>query len=251
MHLKINQYSNRIGRITETLCFRSADSNLDRPEPSSEEAHFYVDVLSSHWKARGVEANVIVKDDRTLRAQWTIASPPLVSIIIPTKDKLDLIKMTVDGLIEKTAYKNIEIIIVDTMSVQQETFDYYDSLRDSGIVRIVDFHKNFNYSEACNLGAASANGELLLFLNNDIEVINNDWLDELVRYASIPGVGLVGRCLFIHRRTSTCGVVVGMHVCGLIFRGANLSEWECSGRRQLPELHGDNGSMSAHTPKRV
>ena len=85
---------------------------------------------------------------------------------------------------EKTSYANKEVILIDSGTTDPITFSLYRQWSSSGAVSIIPFNEPFNYSTACNLGAGSARGEYLLFLNNDIEVIDPGWLEELVRWGS-------------------------------------------------------------------
>ncbi len=119
-----------------------------------------------------------------------------MSVIIPNKNKADLLKVCIEGLIEKTSYKNIEIIIVDNGSTDPETLALYKIISGASC-KIINFDENFNYSRACNLGAAASPGELLLFLNNDMEVIDQDWLVISSETALEPKIGVVGRSCFI------------------------------------------------------
>jgi GT2 family glycosyltransferase/glycosyltransferase involved in cell wall biosynthesis len=115
-----------------------------------------------------------------------------VSIIIPTKDKLDVLQPCLTSILKRTTYAYYEIILVDTGSVQPETQRYYDQLALDYRVKVVRHPGPFNYSAANNVGARHATGDRLLFLNNDTEVLTQDWLDELVGWAERPEVGVVG-----------------------------------------------------------
>jgi GT2 family glycosyltransferase len=136
---------------------------------------------------------------------------PLVSIIVPTRDRKDLLAQCVQGLDEKTAYRDFELIIVDNDSKEPETKAYFATLAKRPNVRIVPGPGPFNYPRLINLGAAQARGELLMTLNNDIEAIEPGWLDELVSQVLRPDVGLVG-CLLLYPDNSVqhAGVVIGL-----------------------------------------
>lgn len=139
------------------------------------------------------------------------APPPLVSIVIPTRDRKDLLEQCIRGLDRNTAYRNFEIIIVDNDSREPDTKAYFKVLAARADVRIVAAPGAFNYSRLINLGAAQAHGELLLALNNDIEAIEPGWLDELVGQALRPDVGLVGTLLlYPDRSVQHAGVIIGM-----------------------------------------
>ncbi|MDI4656081.1 glycosyltransferase family 2 protein [Xanthobacter autotrophicus] len=164
------------------------------------------------------------------------AVPPKVSIVIPTRDRAGLLGMAVDSLIGKTAYRNFEIIIVDNGSVEPETFALFAEIKatwpDTTIVRD---DGDFNYPRICNNGVAVATGELILFLNNDIEVIEAGWLDEMVALASRPGVGIVGaKLLYPDRTIQHAGVMVGLF--------GYASHWFA---HALPDTPGPEGRLLA------
>jgi GT2 family glycosyltransferase len=117
-----------------------------------------------------------------------------VSIIIPTRDKASLLRSCIDSIIEKTDYKNFEIIVVDNGSREPETMELLETLQQKGI-QVIDYPKKFNFSAICNFAASVAKGEYLCFLNNDTEVIRSDWLGSMVEHAKISDVGLVGAIL--------------------------------------------------------
>ncbi len=164
-----------------------------------------------HLARRGLpQAEAEFDRPGSLRLRWP-HSGRRVSIIIPTKDKLDYLRRTLGSIFEMTRYPDYEIVLVDNQSEEAETYAYYEQLRSDVRVRFVDFDETFNYSRANNLGAAVASGDFLLFLNNDMEIIEPDWLDELVRWAELPDIGAVGtKLLFPDGRIQHAGVVLGM-----------------------------------------
>ena len=123
---------------------------------------------------------------------WPLKHLPRVSVIIPTVNSPDLIRRCIDDLLGKTDYPNLEIILVDNASTDPRTLSLYEQWKASRVVSIISFDRPFNYWVACNLGAAAAGGDFLLFLNNELEVLNPDWLRELVRWGNRPGIGVVG-----------------------------------------------------------
>ena len=145
-----------------------------------------------------------------LRVVWK-PEPVKVSIIIPTKDKVAVLRRCITSIQALTDYSNYEIVLVDTGSVEQATEDYYDTFADDDGIRLIRYQGDFNYSRVCNIGANEASGDLFLFLNNDVEVMDEDWLEELVRWASVPEIGIVGgKLLYPDGRIQHAGVVLGM-----------------------------------------
>lgn len=159
--------------------------------------------VRDHLQVVAPDATLSTTVQDTLRVRWPVpASSPKVSIIIPTRDRVDLLRVAIDTLSSKTSYPNYELIIVDHASEQPETFAYFDVLRRTlPALTILRAEGEFNWSRLNNLGARSATGELLLFLNNDIEIISPDWLDELVANVSRPGIGAVGALLLYPNHT--------------------------------------------------
>lgn len=137
--------------------------------------------------------------------------PPTVSVIIPTRDRADLLEVTLDGLLRRTDYPAIEVVIVDNDSREPATAALFARLREDSRVRLVSVPGPFNFSDLSNRGAAAATGPVLLFLNNDIEVVEPDWLTEMVRHAVRPGIGAVGaKLLYPDRTIQHGGIVLGI-----------------------------------------
>ena len=125
------------------------------------------------------------------------AQPPLVSVIVPTRDGLLLLRRCVQGVLAQTAWPRIELIVVDNGSVEPATLDYLQALQaQDPRVRVLRDARPFNFSALNNLAAGQARGELLLLLNNDIEFIEPNWLSEMVALAVLPGTGAVGARLW-------------------------------------------------------
>lgn len=139
------------------------------------------------------------------------AGNPLVSIIIPTRDRAALLRQTIESVKAKTAYSNIEFVIVDNDSCEPETLAYLSSLGAADDASVITDRSEFNYSKLNNLGAAHARGTFLALLNNDLEVINPDWLTEMVSQAARPEIGAVGaRLWYPDGRMQHGGVILGV-----------------------------------------
>jgi glycosyltransferase involved in cell wall biosynthesis len=146
------------------------------------------------------------------RYRHAIPSPePLVSLIIPTRDGLRLIKGCVESILEKTTYRNFEIVIVDNGSVESETIAWFASIAGDPRVRVLPYNKPFNYSAINNYAVARARGEIIGLINNDIEVISPDWLGEMVSFAAQADIGCVGAKLYYANNTvQHAGVITGI-----------------------------------------
>lgn len=151
------------------------------------------------------------KNFNFFRLKRDILDRPKISIIIPTKDRIDLLKRCIESIQNRSSYDNYEIIIVDNMSQEEETAAYLDGLGKSyENCRIIKFNEKFNYSMLNNYAAEFARGEHLLFLNNDIEVLNSDWLEAMLEQSQRDEIGCVGaKLLYPDRKIQHVGVVVG------------------------------------------
>ncbi len=139
------------------------------------------------------------------------AVPPLVSLIIPTRNAVELVRQCVESIIAKTSYPNYEVIIVDNGSDDQAALDYFAQLSERDNFRILRDERPFNYSALNNAAAREAKGEILGLINNDIQVITPEWLTELVGIALQPGVGAVGaKLLYPDSTVQHAGVIMGM-----------------------------------------
>lgn len=138
------------------------------------------------------------------------ARPPLVSVILPTRDRVDLLRPCVDGLLNRTAYKALEIILIDNRSEAPETRQYLQSIGRDPRVRVLRHDAQFNWGAVNNIGVRMSQGEILLLLNNDTDVLRPDWLDELVGQALRPEVGAVGaKLLYQDRTVQHAGLTLG------------------------------------------
>lgn len=160
---------------------------------------------------------------------------PLVSLIIPTRNGLDLLRQCVDSILARTSYDNYEIIIVDNGSDDQNTLDYFESLSNSDLIRVIRDDREFNYSALNNMAVAHAKGEIVGLINNDIEVISPEWLSEMVSLAIQPDVGAVGARLWYPDRTlQHGGVVLGVGgVANHAHKGSSKGDLGYFGRAQL------------------
>ncbi len=173
-----------------------------------------VRAVNEHLQQTGIAASVepLFGDSGLLRVQYSTPWPlPKVSIIIPTRDGLALVRQCIDSILQKTTYRNFEIIVVDNGSVEAETLDYFREIVTDARVRVLRDESPFNFSALNNGAAAQATGDYLCLLNNDIEVISPDWLNEMVAIASQPGNGAVGAALWYPNNTlQHGGVLIGL-----------------------------------------
>ena len=170
-----------------------------------------VQALNSHFAQQHIAAsaeNIV----HGYRIHYALPKAlPWVSLIIPTRNGLELLRRCIDSILQKTTYANFEIIVVDNGSDDSETLDYFKDLANEENIRILRIDAPFNYSALNNAAVKVAKGELIALVNNDIEVISPDWLDEMVSHALRPGVGVVGARLWFPDDTlQHGGVVLGL-----------------------------------------
>ena len=143
--------------------------------------------------------------------KYEIQGSPRVSIVIPNKDHIEDLRRCITSILEKSTYDNYEIIVVENNSTTEEIFDYYKQIQENPNIRVITYEGDFNYSKINNLGVSHAQGDYILLLNNDTQVITLDWIEELLMYAQRGDVGAVGAKLFYEDRTiQHAGVVLGL-----------------------------------------
>jgi glycosyltransferase involved in cell wall biosynthesis/SAM-dependent methyltransferase len=167
--------------------------------------------IKAHLARLGVpDATVDFPRLGMVRIHWP-HSQAKVSIIIPTKDKVDLLRACLTSLFERTNYQNFEVVLVDTGSSAPETLAYYAELDQNPRVKRIAFEGPFNYSAANNLGVKHASGDVFLFLNNDTAALEPEWLDELLGWIERPDIGVVGAKLIRPDGTiQHAGIVMGL-----------------------------------------
>jgi GT2 family glycosyltransferase len=168
------------------------------------------DHLASTYPTASVSAG---QGANTYRIHWPLPQPaPLVSLLVPTRDKLEVLQPCVDALLQRTSYAHFELLILDNQSTCSQTLAYMQevAVRDPR-VRVLRWNHAFNYSAINNFGVAQARGSIIGLVNNDIEPINPDWLDEMVRQVCRPDIGCVGAKLYYPNDTiQHAGVVLGI-----------------------------------------
>lgn len=164
--------------------------------------------LSDALARRGMDGKV--EPGRVLGwyyVRYQLRGTPLVSIIIPTRDRLDLLKRCIESIEKKSTYRNFEILIVDNQSKDVATLTYLEQ----SPYRVLAYPEEFNYSKILNFAVRHAQGEHLLFLNNDTEVISPGWIEALLEQSQRSEVGAVGaRLLFPDGRVQHEGIVIGL-----------------------------------------
>ena len=170
------------------------------------------EALQEHLNRIGRPAAVEDGYSPTLyRVQYRYSNTTLISIIIPNQDHALDLRKCLDSILPKTTYPNFEIVLIENGSKEHETFELYEQLKDNPKIHLVKWDHPFNYSSMNNWAAEQANGQVILFLNNDIQVINADWLEQMLQFAIRPDVGAVGAKLYYPDGTiQHGGIVIGI-----------------------------------------
>jgi GT2 family glycosyltransferase len=204
----------RFHHIASILAHRPAAANpieLEERIPASWRAS-RASTLTGHLSAVGLpRPETRVEFGKPAQCSWSVDPRRRVSIVIPSRDHAVLLEACLRGLYHATAHPSIDVVVVDSGSRQAETLDLYARYAAEPRFTTLPFHGPFNFGAACNLGARQTSGELILFLNNDTEVLEPGWLEAMAKWFSIDGVGAVGaKLLYPDGRIQHAGVVVGM-----------------------------------------
>ena len=182
--LRCSELTPNITHISLTLCGRLVSTNEEFDYPKGAKK-IISDALERRQIKGTVENGLFPK---TFRIKFTIEKEPLVTIIIPTRDQKPLLQRCLKSIERNTSYKNWEIIIVDNNSKKEDTRSYLSSLP----YQVIRYELPFNFSKINNLAASKANGEYLLFLNDDTQALGKEWLGEMVSICHQKDVGVVG-----------------------------------------------------------
>lgn len=161
------------------------------------------------------------------------SNEPLISIIIPNKDHITDLDLTIKSVLNGN-YQNVEFIICENNSTDENTFEYYKNISDKRI-KVVDYKGDFNYSKINNYARTFASGKYLLFLNNDVEMISADSLHEMISYLKRDDVGIVGaKLLYKDKSYQHAGVVIGIGgIADHLFKGINDFDSTYMNRAQI------------------
>ncbi len=194
--------------------------------------------VKEHFNRIGVEVEMEDGADIGLyHARHIVQGNPMVSILIPNKDHIEDLDKCLTS-IDKNTYDNYEVIIIENNSTEEETFAYYDSIQEKHKnCKVAYWEAEFNYSKINNFGATYARGEYLLFLNNDIEAINPDWLERMLGFCQREDVGIVGaQLLYSDNTIQHAGVVLGFGgIAGHAFVGLCEDETKGFGRAKVAQ----------------
>ena len=204
----------RIGHVPEILYHWRTHKASTADNPASKMYAFEAGrrAIEAHLERMGQKGTVTHTPDLGFfRVQYPVQGSPMVSIIIPNKDEKESLEACLHSIKEKTAYQNYEILIIENNSVSEEIFAYYKEIEKDPKIRVLRWEREFNYSAINNFGVQHANGDYLLFLNNDVTVITPDWIEEMLGMCQREEVGAVGvKLLYPDDTIQHAGCVIGI-----------------------------------------
>ena len=225
LFLRIIEKTKKIGHIPKIL-YHWRMTNGSTSSSGSNKNYAYIagqNALLDYFKRNKINAEVkLIGNPQMYEIHYLYNIEPKISIIIPTKDKSNILNKCLKSIYEKTNYKNYEIIVIDNNSVENKTFEIlkqYKKNKDN--FNYYRLECEFNYSYINNYAVSKSNGEYIVFLNNDTEIISNDWLKDMVGFAMQGHIGCVGaKLLYPNKTVQHCGVVIGV---GGVAMHANVS----------------------------
>ena len=217
MIFRLTEKAENIVHVPKVLYYwrRHANSTAQDINSKSYAINNGIKAVNEHLKRCNIDGFAQSSEEfpTIYRLTYKIMSNPKISILIPNKDNIKVLRICIDSIINKSTYKNYEIIVIENNSTEKETFNYYQTLEKYKNIKIVRYESKgeFNYSAINNYGVKYASGEHLLFLNNDIEVISENWLQEMLMYSQREDIGAVGAKLYYENETiQHAGVIIGI-----------------------------------------
>ncbi|MEL0585624.1 MAG: glycosyltransferase [Candidatus Thiodiazotropha sp. (ex. Lucinoma kazani)] len=205
-----------VRHITKVLYHWRAipQSTASGSEAKSYAINAAIRAIEDDLNVRGIEADVMESElhEGVTRVRYRLpGTEPLVSIIIPTRNGESLLRQCIESIRNQTDYRSYQIIVVDNQSDDKKTIEYLDQLVGEANIQVLHYDHPFNFSAINNFAVEHAKGEIVCFMNDDIEVINADWLGEMVSHAIRPEIGAVGaRLWYPDDRLQHGGVVLGI-----------------------------------------
>jgi glycosyltransferase involved in cell wall biosynthesis len=227
--LRASDHTNKIIHVPEVLYHwrTHPDSTSENPDAKTWAFKAGEKAVKAAVERKGFEANVNVLNDipGNYEIDIKITGNPKVSIIIPTKDKPEVLRVCLESLFAKTLWTNFELIVVDNNSIEEETFTLFQEFQKKypSNFRVEKYTHEFNFSAIMNFGAEKSTGEYLLLLNNDTKIINGDWIDKMLSFAQLPNAGAIGAKLFFpNNKLQHVGVVLGIRgIVGHVYVGSD------------------------------
>jgi GT2 family glycosyltransferase len=168
-------------------------------------------VLERYLERRKLKGKVLEGSFQgSWRVKFNIIGNPKVSIVIPTKDKVNYLSRAIESIKEHTVYDNYEVVVVNNRSEEVETEEYFKEIEKEENIRVIDFDQSFHFGKLYNFVSRQIDGEYMLLLNNDVKVLNDGWLTSMLEWIQLPEVGSVGAKLYYgNGKIQHAGVIVG------------------------------------------
>lgn len=201
--LRFTEKTKNIGHIPKILYHwrERKESTAINPEAKGYIVEAAKKAKTEALERRGYEAELEwVSNIYQFRVNYKAVGNPKVSIVIPSKDNFEVYKRCIDTLTGKTLYKNYEIITVDNGSSDTNRQKYEKYIKEKG-QKYIYMPMEFNFSKMCNIGVENSDGELILLLNDDMEIISGEWMERMVGHAMLPYIGAVGAKLLYPNST--------------------------------------------------
>ncbi len=193
--------------------------------------------IQNYFDIKNEKASVTLGDTYgTYRVNRAIIDNPLVSIIIPFKDEPEILDRCLKSIYEKTKYKNFEILAISNNSLKQDAKNIVLSYKSKyQNIKYLEYNIPFNYSAINNFAFTFAKGEHILLLNNDIEIISDDWLESLLQYSQLSHIGAVGaKLLYPDNTIQHAGIIIGLGgIAGHAHRFSNSTDTGYLGRLSI------------------
>jgi GT2 family glycosyltransferase len=226
-----------LGHIPHLLYHRSS---VNYPPDGQATTDAGIEIVQQHLQRNAICAQVYETDFPNLSCiEYALETTPLVSIIIATRNAVSSLQRCLQSLLKVTSYPHYEVILVDNQSTAEEMRAYLEQLKRDKEIRVLRLEREENLATINNSAAQQAKGSVLLFLNDDTEIIQPDWLQELLGHILRSEVGMVGpRLLGVDHRLLQSGLILGMGTVGIagqINQGLWHDEWGYLGRNQATQ----------------
>ena len=214
LFLKLEEMALRIVHIPKVLYhrFHQEGSTPDIRNESHPVNSRAKKALASHIRRKGW--NAVVNDGLfpgSYRVKFQISSSPHVVIIIPNRDKVEILQSCIKSILLKSSYRSYSVLIVDNRSTMPETHSYYEEVISHSNISLLSYDKRFNYSRMINYAVRKTASEYFILLNNDTEIISPDWIESMLEFAQRKEVGAVGALLYYpDNRVQHGGVLLGV-----------------------------------------
>lgn len=214
LFFRVIEKTNQIAHIPKVLYHwrESRESTANNSNAKSYAVNAQILAISRHLKIQGLtQVDTFLDPEGGLRVKWHFPKEK-VSIIVLSNGANQLLEKCIDSIIKKTHYPDYEVIIVNNGSKRPDAFPYFKKISKKKNIEILDYVGEFNYSRVNNFAVAHAQGKYLLLLNDDTEVVSEDWIDEMVMWASRSEIGAVGaKLLRPNGLIQHAGVIVGLN----------------------------------------